>query len=71
MHADHHRPVREGDRVFLVDASSFVFRSYFQSMNQDRKYNSRSDGLPTGAVRLFATKILQFVQDGALGVKPT
>ncbi|CEJ15793.1 DNA polymerase I [bacterium YEK0313] len=71
MTADHHRPVREGDRVFLVDASSFVFRSYFQSMNQDRKYNSRSDGLPTGAVRLFATKILQFVQDGALGVTPT
>ena len=71
MTADHHRTVREGDRVFLVDASSFVFRSYFQSMNQDRKYNSRSDGLPTGAVRLFATKILQFVQDGALGVTPT
>ncbi|QCK85729.1 DNA polymerase I [Phreatobacter aquaticus] len=71
MHADHHRPVQKGDRVFLVDASSFVFRAYFQSMNQDRKYNARSDGLPTGAVRLFATKVLQFVEDGALGVKPT
>lgn len=68
LHAD---PVKAGDRVFLVDASSFVFRSYFQSMNQDRKYNARSDGLPTGAVRLFATKVLQFVEDGALGVKPT
>ncbi len=71
MHTEHHRPVGKGDRVFLVDASSFVFRAYFQSMNQDRKYNARSDGLPTGAVRLFATKVLQFVQEGALGVKPT
>ncbi len=71
MHTEHHRPVGKGDRVFLVDASSFVFRAYFQSMNQDRKYNARSDGLPTGAVRLFATKVLQFVEEGALGVKPT
>ncbi|WP_439572858.1 DNA polymerase I [Phreatobacter sp.] len=71
MSQEHHRPVTKGDRVFLVDASSFVFRAYFQSMNQDRKYNARSDGLPTGAVRLFATKVLQFVEEGALGVKPT
>ncbi len=65
------RPVRKGDHVFLVDGSSFVFRAYFQSMNQDRKYNYRSDGLPTGAVRLFCTKLLQFVRDGALGAVPT
>jgi DNA polymerase-1 len=71
MHTEHHRPVGKGDRVFLVDASSFVFRAYFQSMNQDRKYNARSDGLPTGAVRLFSTKVLQFVEEGALGVRPT
>ncbi|BBF94474.1 DNA polymerase I [Blastochloris tepida] len=63
--------LKPGDHVFLVDGSSFVFRAYFQSMNQDRKYNARSDGLPTGAVRLFCTKIFQFVKDGALGVKPT
>lgn len=65
------RPVGPGDRVFLVDASNFVFRAFFQSMNQDRKYNFRSDGLPTGALRIFATKMLQFAQDGALGQKPT
>ncbi|MQT12801.1 DNA polymerase I [Rhizobiales bacterium Sp-1] len=64
-------PVRPGDHVFLVDGSSFVFRAYFQSMNQDRKYNYRSDGLPTGAVRLFCTKLLQFVRDGAVGIRPT
>lgn len=60
-----------GDHVFLVDGSSFVFRAYFQSMNQDAKYNYRSDGLPTGALRLFCTKLYQFVTDGAVGVKPT
>jgi DNA polymerase-1 len=69
---DHPRPLRPGDQVFLVDGSSFVFRAYFQSMNQDRKYNVRpSDGLPTGAVRLFCTKIFQFIREGAVGVKPT
>ena len=66
------RPVAKGDHVFLVDGSSFIFRAYFQSMNQDSKYNTRtSDGMPTGALRLFATKLLQFVRDGAAGLKPT
>lgn len=65
------RPLKPGDHVFLVDGSSFVFRAYFQSINQDRKYNFRSDRLPTGAVRLFCTKLFQFVRDGAVGIKPT
>ncbi|MGE0524095.1 MAG: DNA polymerase I [Variibacter sp.] len=63
--------LKKGDHVFLVDGSSFVFRAYFQSMNQDRKYNTRSDGLPTGAVRLFCTKLFQFIRNGAVGIKPT
>ncbi|MFG1189336.1 DNA polymerase I [Xanthobacter flavus] len=65
------RPLKPGDHVFLVDGSSFVFRAYFQSINQDRKYNFRSDRLPTGAVRLFCTKLFQFVRDGAVGIRPT
>ncbi len=65
------KPLGPGDHLFLVDGSSFVFRAYFQSMNQDRKYNYRSDGLPTGAVRLFCTKLLQFLREGAAGVRPT
>ncbi len=65
------RPVGPGDHVFLVDGSSFVFRAYFQSIRQDPKYNYRSDRLPVGAVRLFATKVLQFLRDGAAGIKPT
>ena len=65
------RPVQAGDHVFLVDGSSFVFRAYFQSIRQDPKYNYRSDGLPTGALRLFCTKLFQFVREGAAGIKPT
>ncbi|WP_375463192.1 DNA polymerase I [uncultured Methylobacterium sp.] len=67
-------PVGPGDQVILVDGSSFIFRAYFQSMNtkEGDKYNFRpSDGLPTGAVRLFCTKIAQFVQEGAAGTMPT
>jgi DNA polymerase I len=66
-----HRPVGPGDHVFLIDGSSFVFRAYYQSIRQDQKYNYRMDRLPTGAVRLFATKVLQFIRDGAGGFKPT
>jgi DNA polymerase I len=65
------KPIGPGDRIFLVDGSSFVFRAYFQSMNQDARYNYRSDGVPTGAVRLFSTKLYQFLLDGAVGIKPT
>ncbi|HEY8212767.1 MAG TPA: 5'-3' exonuclease H3TH domain-containing protein, partial [Methylocystis sp.] len=66
-----HKPVGPGSHIFLVDGSSFVFRAYFQSIRQDAKYNYRTDRLPTGAVRLFCTKLLQFVREGAAGVKPT
>ena len=65
------RPVGPGDHVFLVDGSSFVFRAYFQSIRQDAKYNYRSDRLPTGAVRLFCTKLFQFIREGAAGIMPT
>jgi DNA polymerase-1 len=64
-------PLDRNSRVFLVDGSSFVFRAYFQSIRQDAKYNYRSDRLPTGAVRLFCTKILQFLREGAAGETPT
>jgi DNA polymerase I len=66
-----HRPVGPGDHVFLIDGSSFVFRAYYQSIRQDQKYNYRVDRLPNGAIRLFATKVLQFIRDGAGGFKPT
>ncbi len=65
------KPIGPGDHLFLVDGSSFVYRAYYQSMNQDAKYNYRSDGLPTGAVRLFSTKLYQFILEGAVGIRPT
>ncbi|MFN3686924.1 DNA polymerase I [Salinarimonas sp.] len=64
-------PLGAGDTLILVDGSSFVFRAFFQSMNQDAKYNYRADGLPTGALRMFCVKLLQFIKEGAAGVKPT
>jgi DNA polymerase-1 len=30
------KPVGPGDQVILVDGSSFIFRAYFQSINQDQ-----------------------------------
>ncbi|MBI1869282.1 MAG: DNA polymerase I [Methylocystis sp.] len=66
-----HKPIGPGSHVFLVDGSSFVFRAYFQSIRQDAKYNYRADRLPTGAVRLFCTKLFQFIREGAAGIKPT
>ncbi len=57
--------------MVLVDASSFVFRAYFQSIRQDARYNYRSDRLPTGAVRIFATKVLQFIREGVCGTRAT
>jgi DNA polymerase-1 len=65
------KPLGPGDHVFLVDGSNFIFRAYFQSIRQDQKYNYRADRLPTGAVRLFCAKLLQFVREGAAGIKPT
>ncbi|MGP9818466.1 DNA polymerase I [Salinarimonas sp. NSM] len=64
-------PLGSGDTLILVDGSSFVFRAFFQSMNQDARYNYRSDGLPTGALRMFCVKLLQFLEKGAAGMKPT
>jgi len=65
------RPINAGDHVFLVDGSSFVFRAYFQSIRQDAKYNYRVDKLPTGALRLFCSKLFQFIREGAAGIAPT
>ncbi|CAM5774551.1 DNA polymerase I [Labrys miyagiensis] len=60
-----------GDHVFLVDGSSFIFRAYFQSINQDARYNYRSDRLPTGAVRLFCNVLHKMIREGVMGKKPT
>src|ERR1700731_3160478 len=65
------RHPNKGDHVFLVDGSSYIFRAYFQSMNQDAKYNYRSDGVPTGAVRMFCAMVLRLLTENRAEQKPT
>lgn len=56
--------------LFLIDASSFVFRAYYQSIHQPAHYNVRSkDDFPTGALRLFATKLYQLISKPTCGLK--
>src|SRR5262245_53433570 len=65
------RRPKKGDHVVLVDGSSYIFRAYFQSMNQDRKYNYRSDGTPTGAVRMFCIMLWRLLAEMKPDEKPT
>jgi DNA polymerase I len=65
------RAPKKGDHVFLVDGSSYIFRAYFQSMNQDAKYNYRSDGVPTGAVRMFCIMLWRLLSEMKPDEKPT
>ncbi len=63
--------LKPGDHLYLIDGSGFIFRAYFQSTNQDPKYNSRSDGLPVGAVRLYCNMLWGLVKGKAIEPKPT
>src|SRR3974377_236282 len=62
---------KKGDPVFLVDGSSYIFRAYWQSMNQDAKYNRRSDGLPTGAVPMFCIILWRILAEMKPQERPT
>src|SRR6202012_3029124 len=62
---------KKGDHVFLVDGSSYIFRAYFQSMNQGAKYNFRSDGVPTGAGRMFCLMICRLLTEMKPEERPT
>jgi DNA polymerase I len=65
------RKPKPGDHVFLVDGSSYIFRAYFQSMNQGEKYNYRSDGLPTGGVRMFCVMLWRLLAEMTPDERPT
>src|SRR5215475_4279517 len=62
---------KKDDHVFLVDGSSDIFRAYWQSMNQDAKYNRRSDGVPTGAVRMFCIMLWRILAEMKPDERPT
>ncbi|HEY5362721.1 MAG TPA: DNA polymerase I [Aestuariivirga sp.] len=68
-----HKPhsLKPGDHLYLIDGSGFIFRAYFQSANQDPKYNKRSDGLPVGAVRLYCNMLWGLIKANKAAGGPT
>ncbi len=62
--------MKQGDHLFLVDGSAYIFRAYHALPPLTRK----SDGLPIGAVSGFCNmlwKLLQEARDTNLGVVPS
>ncbi|PLX38729.1 MAG: DNA polymerase I [Hyphomicrobiales bacterium] len=62
--------MKAGDRIFLVDGSSYIFRAYHALPPLTRK----SDGLPVGAVAGFCNMLWKLLQEGlteAEGDEPT
>ena len=62
--------MKNGDHLFLVDGSAYIFRAFHALPPLTRK----SDGLPVGAVAGFCNmlwKLLQDARDTGVGVTPT
>ncbi|MGB7286073.1 MAG: DNA polymerase I [Salaquimonas sp.] len=62
--------MKEGDHLFLVDGSAYIFRAYHALPPLTRK----SDGMPVGAVAGFCNmlwKLLQEARDTSVGVVPS
>ena len=62
--------MKNGDHLFLVDGSAYIFRAYHALPPLTRK----SDGLPVGAVSGFCNmlwKLLRQARDTSVGVTPT
>jgi DNA polymerase I len=65
-----HFAMKNGDHLFLVDGSGFIFRAFHALPALTRK----SDGLPVGAVSGFCNmmwKLLTEARDTSVGVTPT
>ncbi|MFZ2470243.1 MAG: DNA polymerase I [Parvibaculum sedimenti] len=63
--------MKKGDHLFLVDGSGYIFRAYFEATKQGDKYNYRSDGIPTGAVRMFCAMLYKLIEDTKDEFEPT
>jgi DNA polymerase-1 len=61
------RPVQQGDHVFLVDGSSYIFRAYHALPPLNRK----SDGLQVNAVLGFCNMLWKLLRDMKPEDKPT
>lgn len=62
--------MKQGDHLFLVDGSAYIFRAYHALPPLTRK----SDGLPVGAVSGFCNMLWKLVQEArntSVGVVPT
>ena len=62
--------MKQGDHLFLVDGSAYIFRAYHALPPLTRK----SDGLPVGAVSGFCNMLWKLVEesrDTSVGVAPT
>ncbi|PWW00481.1 DNA polymerase I [Hoeflea marina] len=62
--------MKQGDHLFLVDGSGYIFRAYHALPPLTRK----SDGLPVGAVAGFCNmlwKLISEARDTSVGVTPT
>ena len=63
-------PMKQGDHLFLVDGSGYIFRAYHALPPLTRK----SDGTPVGAVSGFCNmlwKLVKEARDTSVGVTPT
>ena len=68
------QPVKAGDRVYLIDGSTYIFRAYFAMFKaaqaRGRSF-TRSDGTPVGAVMTFSNMLWKILREGIDDDKPT
>lgn len=60
-------PVKNGDHIYLIDGSGYIFRAYHALPPLSRP----SDGLPVGAVHGFCQMLWKLIQDSKDGDKPS
>ena len=61
------KPLKNGDHLFLVDGSGYIFRAYHALPPLTRK----SDGLPIGAVAGFCNMLYKLIEDTKDEFEPT
>ena len=61
------KPLKQGDHLFLVDGSGYIFRAYHALPPLTRK----SDGMPVGAVAGFCNMLYKLIEDTKDEFEPT
>ena len=62
-----HAGLKQGDHLYLIDGSGYIFRAYHALPPLTRK----SDGLPVGAVQGFCNMLWKLLKETNAGEKPT